>query len=77
MILVIDGLGPLVDALPLNTHLQKLIISENNTSAAFARNRLMPALAANTSLQILHSGDSDADALVAARTAATAAAARG
>ena len=70
-----DGLGPLVDALPLNTHLRELGCIDNGMSVAFARNRLMPALAANTSLQILHSGDADADALVAARTAATAAAA--
>ena len=70
-----DGLGPLVDALPHNTHLRELGCMDYDMSAAFARDRLMPALAANTSLQILQSGNSDADALVAARTA-TAAAAR-
>ena len=45
-------------------------------SDEFARNRLMPALAANTSLQMLDSGNAEADAFIAARTAAAAAAAR-
>ena len=65
------GLGPLVDALPRNTHLRELSCRTNyGFSAAFAREVLIPALAANTSLQKLHSGDAEADAFIAARTAA-------
>ena len=70
------GLGPLMDALPRNTHLRELACRSNEMSAAFAHDRLIPALAANTSLQTLDSGDAEADAFIAARTAAAAAAAR-
>ena len=66
------GMGPLVDALPRNTHLRELRCRGNTMSAAFMRNRLMPALAANTSLQKLDSGFAEANAFVAARTAAAA-----
>jgi hypothetical protein len=45
-----EGLGPLVDALAGNTHLQELDCSSNDMSDAFAFNRLMPALLANTTL---------------------------
>ncbi len=99
------GLGPLVDALPHNTHLRTLdgrcevffgkqtrddcmarTVSllaccargttwdqQNDTSAAFARHRLLPAVATNASLLELHFGAgeaADAIALVAARGAA-------
>ena len=67
------GLGPLVDALPRNTHLRELRCSFNAMSAEFARNRLMPALAANTSPQKLDSGNDEADAFIKTRTAAAAA----
>ena len=65
-----------MDALPRNTHLRELVCRGNGMRAAFARKRLMPALAANTSLQKLVSGHAEADAFIAARTAAAAAAAR-
>jgi hypothetical protein len=49
------GIGPLVDALPRNTHLREL---ECNAwlSAAFVQDRLLPALAANTSLRMFYGG---------------------
>ena len=48
------GLGPLVDALPHNTHLRKLNCIGNGMSDAFAHERLFPVLAVNTSLQCLY-----------------------
>jgi hypothetical protein len=67
------GLGPLVDALPQNAHLQILDCSNNNLTEAFVRDRLLPAVRANTSLRMLQTGlawDSarEAEALVAGRT---------
>ena len=47
------GLCPLYDALPRNTHLRTLKLFNNNMSAACARQRLMPAVRANTSLRRL------------------------
>jgi hypothetical protein len=47
------ALGPLVDALPANTHLHTLLLSTVIASAAFLRNRLLPAVRANTSLRHL------------------------
>jgi hypothetical protein len=47
------GLGPLVEALPANTHLKTLRCYYNGVSAAFARERLLPAARANTSLREL------------------------
>jgi Ran GTPase-activating protein (RanGAP) involved in mRNA processing and transport len=47
------GLGALVDALPLNTHLRTLLLAYNNCTKAFTRDRLLPAVRANTSLQYL------------------------
>jgi hypothetical protein len=44
------ALGPLVDALPANTHLRTLRLDEIAASAAFLRDRLLPAVRANTSL---------------------------
>jgi hypothetical protein len=44
------GLGPLFDALPANTHLRKLDCGRNWPSYAFVRERLLPAVRANTSL---------------------------
>jgi hypothetical protein len=38
------GLGPLVDALPHNTHLQMLRCGGHGASAAFVYERLLPAL---------------------------------
>ena len=69
-----DSLGPLMDALPRNTHLRELRCSSNWMRDAFARDRLMPALAANTSLQKLDSDYKDANDFIATRTAAMAAA---
>jgi hypothetical protein len=47
------ALGPLVDALPCNTHLHMLQLGEVTASAAFLRERLLPAVRANTSLTSL------------------------
>jgi hypothetical protein len=47
------GLGPLVDALPQNAHLQVLICDDNDLTPAFVRDRLLPAVRANTSLRTL------------------------
>jgi hypothetical protein len=49
------GLGPLVDALPGNTHLHTLDFSDDgdSMSEAFARDRLLPAVRANGSLREL------------------------
>ena len=62
-----------MDALPRNSHLQELDCSDNpRMSDAFVRDRLMPALAANTSLQKLNSSSDEANQFIAARTAAAA-----
>jgi hypothetical protein len=73
-------LGPLVDALPLNTHLRMLNLDLNRFTVDFARDRLLPAVRANTSLQHLSVQQNapvngflhEAAALVAARNAAAA-----
>jgi hypothetical protein len=72
-----EGLGPLVDALPGNTHLRKLLLSEeaHGMSEAFARDRLLPAVRANASLRYLATGVDwegavEAEALVLQRAAA-------
>jgi hypothetical protein len=69
-----EGLGPVVEALRHNTHLTKLDCSFNGLSEAFARNTLLPAVHANTSLrELVASGREEraaareAMALVAAR----------
>jgi hypothetical protein len=48
-----EGIGPLVDALAVNTHMRKLVCSGNDMSDAFALERLQPALLANNSLRRL------------------------
>jgi hypothetical protein len=67
-------MGALMDALPHNTHLLTLNCSCNVLSAVFVRERLLPAVRANTSLRSLVAGGTPAEqeamALVAARTAA-------
>ena len=47
------GLAPIVDALRLNHHLHDLKISRNGMSEEFARERLLPAVRANTTLREL------------------------
>jgi hypothetical protein len=47
------GLAPLLDALPHNTHLRVLDCSDNELSEAFKRDRLLPAVRANTWLQLI------------------------
>ncbi len=83
------ALGLLCDALPGNNHLRNLDLEDNDISAAFALQRLLPAVRANTSLRELRADepnnedeDEDKDAavgeamqLVEARAAAEAAAA--
>jgi hypothetical protein len=78
------ALGVLLDALPLNTHLRTLNLYHDGWTNEFARDRLLPAVRANTSLQHLiivphhHFDDNngeflhEAKALVAARNAAAA-----
>jgi hypothetical protein len=79
------GLRPLFDALPANTHLRTLNVAGNDMSPEFARDVLLPAARANTSLRqlivLLHPGRFEGDAhmreaqaLVAARGDAVAAA---
>jgi hypothetical protein len=53
------GLGPLVAALPANTHLRELSFADNGMSFAFALDVFTPAVCANTSLRKL-----DDDALI-------------
>jgi hypothetical protein len=48
-----EGMGPVVEALRHNTHLTKLDCSWNEMSEAFARNTLLPAMQANTTLREL------------------------
>jgi hypothetical protein len=69
------GLRSLFQALPANTHLCTLKVSFNGMSAIFARDVLLPAVRANTSLRKLSTSAEfpegrEAEALVAARAAA-------
>jgi hypothetical protein len=47
------GLAPIVDALPRNRHLEALDLRKTGMSENFARNRLLPAVRANTGLRSL------------------------
>jgi hypothetical protein len=47
------ALGPLFDALPRNTHLVTLLLGDITASVAFLRERLLPAVRANTALRRL------------------------
>ena len=49
-----DGLVPLFDALPRNNHLRKLSCRSTGMSEAFARDVVLPAVRANTSLRTLY-----------------------
>jgi hypothetical protein len=53
------GLAPLVDALSRNRHLRSLNIARTGMSEQFARERLLPAVRANTSLHELCCGYGD------------------
>jgi hypothetical protein len=53
------GLAPIVEALALNHHLRELHLSGNGMSEAFARERLLPAVRANTTLWDLRCADQD------------------
>jgi len=55
------GLRPLLAALPANEHLRVLKIDANKCSATFARNELLPAVRANTSLRVLCASDLEAN----------------
>ena len=48
-----DGLGPLLDALPRNTHLHTLLFDLIGLSDVFVHDRMLPAVRANTSLRQL------------------------
>ena len=52
------GLEPIVEALPLNHHLRKLIMGYNGMSNAFACERLQPAVRVNMTLRELECDDS-------------------
>ncbi len=52
-----EGLGPLCNALPCNTHLQRLSLNYNGMSDTFATQRLLPAVCANFALRDLTAGD--------------------
>jgi hypothetical protein len=59
------ALGPLLDALLANTHLRALDLGEVTASAAFLRDRLLPAVRANASLarlDITVTGEGENDA---------------
>jgi hypothetical protein len=47
------GLGPLVEALPSNTHLRALLLSPRGCSETFVVDALLPAVRANASLRTL------------------------
>jgi hypothetical protein len=64
------GLRPLFEALPHNTHLRKLECLRNDISEAFARNVLLPAVRANTSLQSFVAGTAHALGTTAGEMAA-------
>ena len=51
------GLAPIVEALALNRHLRFLNLRYNDMSEAFAREQLLPAVRANTTLRALHCVD--------------------
>jgi hypothetical protein len=53
------GLGPVVEALCHNTHLTKLVCRGNHMSEQFARNTLLLAVRAHTSLRELSAADSE------------------
>jgi hypothetical protein len=80
-----EGLRPLCDALPANTHLRSLDVRRSLMSAPFAADVLAPAVRANGSLRVLQAehfldsspGARAAEAAVLRRTAAAAAPARG
>jgi hypothetical protein len=50
------GLAPIVEALALNRHLRELDLRDNGMREAFAREQLLPAVRANTTLQKLRCG---------------------
>ena len=50
------GLTPIAEALPLNHHLYELNVGDNGMTEAFARNLLLPAVRANTTLRALQCG---------------------
>jgi hypothetical protein len=51
------GLRPLFNALPANTHLRKLDCVYNRLTEGFARDALLPAVRANSSLRELQTGE--------------------
>ncbi len=57
-------MAQLTDALPLNTHLQALYCLGAGMSEAFARDRFLPAIRANTSLRKLEADPAAAGAPV-------------
>jgi hypothetical protein len=71
-----DGLRALFEALPHNTHLRELDCSHNGSSEAFARDVLLPAVRANTSLRKLEARSqfsvsaTEAERIVSRRAAA-------
>lgn len=64
------GLRPLLATLPCNTHLRVLVCHDNVKGSTFARNVLLPAVRANTSLLKLFADGKEAQALVKRRAEA-------
>jgi hypothetical protein len=56
-----DGMRALFEALPHNTHLRTLDVEQNLLSEAFARDVLLPAVRANTSLRSLYVKEEDGE----------------
>ena len=69
ILLRVDGLAPLVEALPRNRHLRELSMRHNHMTPKFARERLLPAVRANTSLQLLMCSEDNGSAWPAVREA--------
>jgi hypothetical protein len=73
-----QGLRPLFEALPANTHLRELDCDDNGLSEALARDVLLPAVRANAGLRALHASASasvrpslyEAERIVSSRAAA-------
>ena len=55
------GLAPILEALLRNTHLHMLSVRGNGMTADFARQRLLPAVVANTSLRTLQAHNYEAE----------------
>jgi hypothetical protein len=55
------GLAPILEALALNRHLRELDLRGNGMSEAFERERVLPAVRANTTRELLYIDEDDED----------------